>query len=290
MSVLKKISLLASKEKPQMGNVTSGTQQTPPPPAPPTPVITLPLQRVPTADGASGLHYSGPVYMNQAPRLSSSLCNGVTVSVDQIEDIFPNGVSSPSLTVDESTHRISQQALQGHVSALISQGRIPGQTKADFATQMAADKTFYTAVQAEYCFYEARYVAALSQFLNLVSAQPPAESSAVQSALNQTIALNRRLNSLLEVINFVGNERAREVNARSPAIEKANTDIQAKLDVLNSQKTFLESSDATTRTQTEMMRFSAEKNRAMSIQIMFFVALNVVAVGTVLTVYRGLPT
>jgi hypothetical protein len=38
-----------------------------------------------------------------------------------------------------------------------------------------------------------------------------------------------------------------------------------------------------------MMRFSAEKNRAMTIQILFFVGLNVVALGTVLTVYRGLP-
>jgi hypothetical protein len=154
---------------------------------------------------------------------------------------------------------------------------------------MAADKAFYAAVQSEYCFYEARYVAALSQFLNLVAAQPPAESAAVQAALNQTIALNSRLNSLLEVINYVGNDRARQVNARGPAIEKANDEIQAKLDVLNAQKKFLETSDAVERTQREMMRFSAEKNRAMTIQILFFVGLNVVALGTVLTVYRGLP-
>lgn len=274
-----------------MGNSSSSTSQipTPPPPAPPMPVVSLPLQRVPVADGASGLHYSGQVYLNQAERLSSSLCGGATASVDQIADVFPNGVSSPSLTVDSSTHRISQQALQGHVEALISQGRIPGQV-GDFGNQMSADKAFYAAVQAEYCFYEARYVAALSQFLNLVAAQPPADASAVQAALNETISLNRRLNSLLEVINYVGNDRARQVNARGPAIEKANADIQTKLDVLNSQKKFLESSDATTRTQTEMMRFSAEKNRAMTIQIMFFVALNVVAVGTVLTVYKGLPS
>jgi hypothetical protein len=281
-----------------MGNIVSNVESIfepqapappqPPAPAPPMPIVSLPLQRVPVADGASGLHYSGQVYMNQAERLSSSLCGGATASVDQIADIFPNGVSSPSLSVDDSTHRISQQALQGHVESLISQGRVPGQT-GDFAAQMSADKAFYTAVQAEYCFYEARYVAALSQFLNLVAAQPPADAGAVQAALNQTIALNRRLNSLLEVINYVGNDRARQVNARSPAIEKANADIQAKLAVLNSQKKFLESSDATTRTQTEMMRFSAEKNRAMTIQIMFFVALNVVAIGTVLTVYKGLP-
>ena len=261
---------------------------TPPTPAQPMPVVSVPLQRVPTADGASGLHYSGQIYMNQAPRLSSGLCDGVTASPTQIADIYPNSVSSPSLPVDGTTHRISQQALQGHVESLISRGLVPGQA-ADFSTQMAADKAFYAAVQSEYCFYEARYVAALSQFLNLVAAQPPAESAAVQTALNQTIALNSRLNSLLEVINYVGNDRARQVNARGPAIEKANDEIQQKLDVLNAQKKFLETSDAVERTQREMMRFSAEKNRAMTIQILFFVGLNVVALGTVLTVYRGLP-
>lgn len=275
-----------------MGNTNSsngGGLTQPPAPAPPMPVVSLPLQRVPTAEGASGLHYSGPIYMNQAPRLSTSLCDGITASVDQIGDVYPNSISSASLTIDQSTHRVSQSALQGHVESLVGKGLIPGQV-GDFSKQMGADKAFYAAVQSEYCFYEARYVAALSQFLNLVAAQPPADTGAVQSALSQTITLNRRLNSLLEVINYVGNQRAQQVNARGPAIEKANADIQAKLAVLNSQKEFLEKSDATTRTQAEMMRFSAEKNRAMSIQIMFFVALNVVAIGTVLTVYRGLPS
>jgi hypothetical protein len=252
------------------------------------PVISLPLQRVPVADGASGLHYSGQIYTNQAGRLSSNLCSGTTASAAQIDDIYPKGVSSPSLPMDQSTHRISQQAIQGHVEALIGQGLIPGQN-GDFPKQMAADKAFYAAVQSEYCFYEARYVAALAAFLGLVAAQPPADSGAVQTALNKTVALNRRLNSLLEIINYVGNDRARQVNARGPEIEKANKDIQDKLSVLDSQKQFLEQSDAVTRTQTEMMRFSAEKNRAMTIQIMFFVALNVVALGTVLTVYKGLP-
>jgi hypothetical protein len=64
--------------------------------------------------------------------------------------------------------------------------------------------------------------------------------------------------------------------------------VEAKLAVLAEQKNFLESSDATIQTQQEMLRYSAEKGRAMNIQIMFFVALNVVALGTVLTVYRSM--
>jgi hypothetical protein len=53
---------------------------------------------------------------------------------------------------------------------------------------------------------------------------------------------------------------------------------------------FLTTGDVKFKTYEEMMRYSKEKNQAMSIQIMFFVALNVVALGTVISVYTGTKT
>lgn len=267
-----------------MGN--AGSLQAPPPPAAPTPVVSLPLQRVPTLDGASGLHYSGRVYMNQAQTLAKNICSNASVAPAQIGDVMPNSISTTTLPVDESTKRISATALQGYVTNLVGKGQIPGQL-GKFDDQMKADKDFYAAVQAEYCFYEARYIAALTQFLDAIADPAAATTSTVdQTALNQAVALNRRLNSLLEIINFVGNDRAQKVNARGPEIDRANASLQEKMAALSAQKNFLQSADVRTRTQEEMMRYSAEKNRAMNIQVMFFVALNVVAIGTVLTVYR----
>ena len=258
----------------------------PPQPAPPVPVVTLPLQRVPTMDGASGLHYSGRIYTNQFQPLSSDICNGAAASYDQVGDVMPNSVSTTSLPVDNSTKRISTSALQGYVQGLINSGQIPGQLP-EFDKQTAADRAFYDDVRAEYCFYEARYVAALTQFVALVSDPRGADQGAVSGALNATINLNKRLNSLLEIMNYVSNDRSQKVNSRSPAIEAANASLQEKIAVLKNQQEFLQSSDVRIRTQEEMIRFSAEKSRAMNIQIMFFVALNVVAIGTVLTVYTG---
>jgi hypothetical protein len=247
------------------------------------PVVTLPFTKSPTDDGASGLHYSGQIYANASTQLSADLCSGATASVDQISDVFPNGVSSPNLPVDESTKRISSTAIQGHVGQLVSSGVIPGQL-GDFNSQMAADLAFYNAVQAEYCFYEARYVAALTQFIQLATAPQGADSS---NALQATVAINRRLNSLLEVINFVGNDRAQKVNGRSPQIDNANAALDSKIQILQQQQVFLTTGDVKIKTYDEMMRYSKEKNHAMSIQIMFFVALNVVALGTVISVYTG---
>jgi len=249
-------------------------------------VVTLPVQRVPVQDGASGLHYSGRVYTNQFQQLSSDICNGTSASVDQIADIMPNSVSTTTLPVDDTTKRISTSALQGYVQGLVSAGQIPGQLPA-FDDQMTADAAFYASVQAEYCFYEARYQAALTQFLALVADPHGADPTAVSGGLNATVALNKRLNSLLEILNYVANDRAQKVNARSPNINAANEKLQEKIAVLKSQQEFLQSSDVRIRTQEEMMRYSAEKSRAMNIQIMFFVALNVVALGAIVTVYKG---
>jgi len=253
---------------------------------PPTPVVTLPMQRSPVLDGASGLHYSGRVYTNQFQQLSKDVCNGATASVNQIADVMPGSVSTTSLPVDDATKRISTTAMQGYVAQLESTGQIPGQ-KAAFDDQMQADMGFYKQIQAEYCFYESRYVAAMTQFLALVSDPNGADQTAVSGALNATVGLNQRLNSLLEILNYVSNERAQMVNSRGPQIDAANQTLDGKLATLAAQKDFLTSGDVRLRTQEEMIRFSAEKAHAMNIQIAFFVALNVVALGTVIAVYKN---
>ena len=269
-----------------MGNSQSYQAPPPaPPPAPPVPVITLPVQRVPTQDGASGLHYSGRTYTNQFNALSSDICQGASASVDQIGDVFPNGISSTTLPVDPVTKRVKADAVASYVASLESQKLIPGRLPS-FDAQMTADKAFYAAVQAEYCFYETRYVAALTQMLSLIAEPNGSDPATLQTATDATVALNSRLNSLLELINYVGNERARAVNSRGPQIDAANSALDEKVQELAAQKEMLMSSDGRIRTQEEMMRFSAEKSHAMNIQIMFFVALNVVALGTVLTVYK----
>jgi hypothetical protein len=153
----------------------------------------------------------------------------------------------------------------------------------EFNKQMAADAAFYADVKTEYCFYEARYVAALNQFLTLVADPNGADTSA---ALAATVDLNKRLNSLLEIMNTVSNMRAQKVNERSVNLNVTNSELQKKIDILQSQQKFLQAGDVTRKTQEEMLRFSAEKSQATNIQIMFFVILNVVALGTVLTVYR----
>lgn len=272
------------------------TPSTPLSPPGPTSVITTPLQRNPTLDGASGLHYSGRIYTNPFQKLGAGVCDGTgTVSPDKIGDVMPGSISSTSLPQDDSTHRISEAALQTYIQGLVQSGRIPpsplnpsDESSLEMDAQFAADRNFYQFVQGEYCFYETRYKTALDNFLNLAaSASSPASQVALDSALAQTVALNSRLNSLLEIVNYVANDRATKVNQRSPQINAANAGLQEKIAKLREQQEFLMTSDTKIRTQEEMVRFSAEKNQAMNIQIAFFVALDIIALGTIIAVYRS---
>lgn len=239
-------------------------------------------------DGASGLHYSGKTYLNQVQQMTGPMCTSTSATYAQVNEVFPNGVASNSnsLVIDPVTQRISSAAVLAHVQQLKTSNVIPGQV-GDLTEQIRRDQLFYAALMNEYCFYEARYKAALTTFISEVS-ETNAGANAGAVSLQATINLNKKLNLILEVMNHVGNERAQAVNTRNEAINTANAQINAKLQELQVQQNFLQSSDVRLQTQTEMMRFSKEKNSAMNTQIMFFIALNVVAVGTMLTVYKNL--
>jgi hypothetical protein len=247
------------------------------------------MERNPTRDGASGLHYSGRVYSNEFSQLAGgNVCDAGTVPESKINDIMPNSISSTSISVDAATKRLNVAALETYVNTLITSGKLPDTNNKDltYDALKTKDTKFYADIRTEYCFYEKRYKAALNKFINLVATATPGTNTT--AALNQTITLNKRLNSLLEILNYVGDLRAKDVNTRSPKIVEANTALQAKITQLKEQEAFLKSSDVTTNTQKEMVRYSAEKSRAMNIQIMFFVALNIVALGTIITVYKSI--
>lgn len=231
--------------------------------------VTIPMRREPIPEGASGLHYpAGRIYGAQAP-MSSDFCNGATVAIDKINEIMPDSIST---TLE------GKEAIRAYAQGLMAPG-------ATIDKQMLDDKAFYARMKKEYCFYETRYITALRHFVTTV-----AESRGMDSGspvLKSTVNLNKRLNSLLEIMDYVSNERSKKVNDRSKEITAANAALQEKIKTLKNQQEFLESADVRIRTQEEMVRYSAEKSRAMNIQIMFFVALNVIALGTIVTVYNG---
>ena len=227
---------------------------------------------------AGNSYYS--VFSSQS---ASELCAGTPNG--SITDIFPKGISSTTLMPNPTTGRIDLSILISYVSDLVNQGIIPG-IIANYDDQVKADTAFFMAVKNEYCFYETRYRVALGQFLDAISAQGiDTNSAGFKKTLQQVIDLNIRLNSILEIVAYVGNDRAKHVNQISSSISNENAELAVKVSKLKAQRDFLQTGESHVRTQEEMIRYTAEKNSSMNNQVIGFVLLNMIAVGIVLTVY-----
>jgi hypothetical protein len=139
----------------------------------------------------------------------------------------------------------------------------------------------------EYCFYEQRYRYALTMFLSLVTNPTVANNSAAKKILPKTKTLNNRVNLILEVMNYLAQDRVQYVNANTEAVNKLNQNINGKIATLRKSYNILNSDNAIVTTQREAIRYTTEKNNYTSNQIAVWAALNIVALGTIFYVYRS---
>jgi archaellum biogenesis ATPase FlaH len=114
-----------------------------------------------------------------------------------------------------------------------------------------------------------------------------ANNSAAKKILPKTKTLNNRVNLILEVMNYLAQDRVQYVNANTEAINKLNKNVNGKLETLRKSYNLLNSDNAIVTTQKEAIRYTTEKNNYTSNQIAAWAALNVVALGTIFYVYRS---
>ncbi len=218
--------------------------------------------------------------------------------------VFPKGVMSESLAIDQQTGRVLPSQLAAYVSQLQEKedGPIPKHPEQHIAGDnssssivnekimekvVASDASVFNNMKAEYCFYEQRYRYALKTFLQLATSRDTKDNPAAQRMLQHTKKLNMRLNSVLEVMNYLTQQRVGEANANKDSINKANIEINKALDKLQNTYTKLSKDNAILTTQKEMVRYTQEKNNYTTNQISLWAALNVLALGTIFYVYRN---
>lgn len=218
---------------------------------------------------------------------------------DDMMAIFKDGVidlkGRAPLSPDPSTNRIPRAALVGWVNDLKTAGNIPDRPmtkvgngyEVDMNALVTQDAAMYNKLNTEYCYYEARYRYALKNFLNLVTNPTVANNASALALLPKTKILNNRLNLLLEIMNFLAQERVNFVNANTEATNHLNSSINGKLAQLKQSYTMLNSDDAIVTTQREAIRYTTEKNNYTTNQIAVWAALNVIAMGAIFYVYRA---
>ena len=196
-----------------------------------------------------------------------------------------------TLATDPNTGIIANDAIAQQVKSLISSGAIPkppmdAQGNMDMDKLMAQDGTLYQNLQAEFCWYESRYIFALNQFLQAATLRQATDAAQANQYLTITQTLNKRANSVLQVISYLAQNRVGDIMAAKGGIDSMNTEINQKLAALQAGYSLLSQNDAVLTTQKEMVRFTEEKNNFTNNKIIVWTALNVIALGAIFYVYR----
>lgn len=215
----------------------------------------------------------------------------------QLNETFPKGFANANLEVDATTGRIAVASLQTHYNTLLNNGTIPGTPMVtgtddvDLPKLQENDQKMFAAIRQEYCFYESRYKYALRQFLDKATSRVATDNATAQKYLTMTIRLNRTLNSLIEIMSFLGTQRVGKANSYVQNLNANNAQIEANRASLDA--TFKKLSGGASGTsslltvQQEMVEYTKQKNTAVTNQISLWAALNVLALATIFYVYRS---
>jgi hypothetical protein len=206
--------------------------------------------------------------------------------------LWPPGPGQTPLITAGADTQLAPSAATGRIPAaaitayLASSGvRTATAAGQDLGAAAAADAADAAALQAEFCWYEARYAAALRAFLTAASAGSGTDNATTAQLLAATVTLNQRLNALLELATALAAARVPSINSHTASVNASNAAISARLATLTQQRDMLTRGNAVMETRREQLRFAGEKNRAMSKQVALFVALDVLALGALAIVW-----
>jgi len=206
------------------------------------------------------------------------------------------GISTNTFTPDTTTGRVPAAQVESYITTLRSKGLLPPASSSTsyaaspgtLSKQINTDAEIFTKIQAEYCYYQGQYKQALSEYLTDATSSDTSLNAAASTKIRKVTQLNLRLNSLIEIMNSLSQERAKNVQSNKNSINKWNADISEKLSGLQDQYNRIQRNDKSILTQTKMMEFSKEKNNAISNQIGLYIALNIAAIGMIFFVSRSL--
>lgn len=198
----------------------------------------------------------------------------------------------------DSNGILTGEAVKTLVDNLVSMGRVP-QVPAPATTDKAAltafavkDSAFAAGLRAEYCFYDSRYRYALQQMIAKLQAGYNASdanaAAALRSYVETTQALNQKLNDLTQISAEVAKRRLQQSSAANQDISRLSAAMDEKAAVLRKQSEILRSQEGAANLYKEMVKYSQEKVRATDNLLSLYSALNVVAIGMLIYIYKSM--
>lgn len=196
----------------------------------------------------------------------------------------------------EANGALTTKALDGILAHLKSTGIVPsvqGKSEASGDAFQKKQAALLKSVQSEYCFYYSRYKYALLKLLEAIqqgyAQSTPDKKQILEKYLTFTQSLNQKLNDLVQIMDAVTHDITATTTSMDSEIQKVNQTLQQQKDKLAQQQKVIASGEATKKLNREMVRYTEEKARYTDNLLTLYSALNIVALGLLLYVYKSSP-
>lgn len=195
---------------------------------------------------------------------------------------------------DRSNGALTAKAVETIVTQLKSTGIVPRAQGASDASGEAFQKkqaALLKSVQNEYCFYYSRYKYVLTKLLEAIrqgnAESTPDKKQIVERYLAMTQSFNQKLNDLVQIMDAVARDMLATNTAMESEIYKVNQTLQQQKEKLAQQHNMIASGEAAKKLNREMVRYTEEKARYTDNLLTLYSALNIVALGLLIYVYKS---
>ena len=191
---------------------------------------------------------------------------------------------------------LTTKAVDTIVAHLKNTGIVPsasGKTDASGDAFQKRQAALLQSVRSEYCFYYSRYKYALIKLLDAIrqgyAQSTPDKKQMVDKYLAITQSLHQKLNDLVQIVDAATRDMVTTTTSMETEIKRVNQTLQEQKEKLAHQQKVIGSNEATKKLNREMVRYTEEKARYTDNLLTLYSALNIVALGLLIYVYKSFP-
>jgi hypothetical protein len=225
----------------------------------------------------------------------SITCPSNTALTDtELDQIYSNGVKPgilPSSPNDMSDRDGNGMLIPSAINTIISSLKNSGILSSTNSKKNDNNASLIKDIQNEYCFYYSRYKYSLEKLLGAIrqgyTTNTNDTQQVIQKYLASTQALNRRLNDLIQIVNEITNDIMKSSSELSIEAKTLKTQMNEQKKKLDTQNKIISSSEATSKLNKEMVKFTEEKARYSDNLLKLYSVVNIVALGLLVYVYKS---
>ena len=209
------------------------------------------------------------------------LCPSINSLTDDELNQTYSGIlpSMPFSNADRENGVLKPTIVTTIVSNLKSSGLIPTLTQTNSTAFFQNQENLINNIKTEYCFYYSRYTYSLKKLLKAIG---DANMHNIDTYTSTTLHLNEKIKDLIQIVN----EITRELK-QTDVVGNLNTVMKESQNKLMEQNKILSSSDAVTKLNKEMVKYTEEKGRYTDNLLKVYSVLNIVVLGLLVYVYKS---